>query len=87
MTPMQFGPTMRMAHKALTTGRGRDAAQKHVIILSDGDAQSPSLSLLRDFADSKITVSTIAIGCQHSAGHTDFVSFWAPRSTLRSVKS
>ncbi|MHC4698328.1 MAG: VWA domain-containing protein, partial [Planctomycetota bacterium] len=57
-----FGTTMRMAYKELTAGRGRDAAQKHVIILSDGDAQPPSAALIQDYAKSKITVSTIAIG-------------------------
>ncbi len=57
-----FGTTMRMAYKELTAGRGRDAAQKHVIILSDGDAQGPSQRLLADYVKAKITVSTIAIG-------------------------
>ncbi len=57
-----FGPTMRMAYRELTSGRGRDAAQKHVIILSDGDATGPPGSLLQDYAKAKITVSTIGIG-------------------------
>ena len=57
-----FGATMRMAFKELTQGRGRDAAQKHVIILSDGDAQPPSQRLLDDYKKAKITVSTIGIG-------------------------
>ncbi len=57
-----FDSTMRMAYRELTAGRGRDAAQKHVIILSDGDAQQPSPKLLKDYAANKISVSTIAIG-------------------------
>ena len=57
-----FGSTLRMAYNELTGGRGRDAAQKHVIILSDGDAQPPSSRLLADLSRAKITVSTIAIG-------------------------
>ena len=57
-----FGTTLRMAFKGLTQGRARDAAQKHVIILSDGDAQPPSAKLLADFRREKISVSTIAIG-------------------------
>ena len=57
-----FAQTMQMAHKELTAGRGADAAQKHVIILSDGDANPPSSSLLRDYKTAGITVSTIAIG-------------------------
>ncbi|MBU0719023.1 MAG: VWA domain-containing protein, partial [Planctomycetes bacterium] len=57
-----FGSTMQMAYKELTSGRGRDAAQKHVIILSDGDATPPSPRLLADYKEAKITASTIAIG-------------------------
>jgi len=57
-----FDSTMHMALRELITGRGRDAAQKHVIILSDGDAQPPSPRLLADYVANKITVSTIAIG-------------------------
>lgn len=57
-----FGSTMQMAYRELTSGRGRDAAQKHVIILSDGDAQPPSPRILSDYKAAKITVSTIAIG-------------------------
>ncbi len=57
-----FGRTMQMAFKELTSGIGRDAAQKHVIILSDGDAQPPPQTLLDDYKQAKITVSTIGIG-------------------------
>ena len=57
-----FATPMQMAFNELVSGRGRDAAQKHVIILSDGDAQPPSAQLLADYKKSKITVSTIAIG-------------------------
>jgi len=57
-----FASTMQMALRELTIGKGRDAAQKHVIILSDGDAQAPSQRLLGDYIANKITVSTIAIG-------------------------
>jgi uncharacterized membrane protein len=57
-----FASTMRMAYKELTSGKGKDAAQKHVIILSDGDAAPPPPGLLDDYKKAKITVSTIAIG-------------------------
>ncbi len=57
-----FASTMNMAYKELTSGRGSDAAQKHVIILSDGDASPPSQRLLARYKAAKITVSTIAIG-------------------------
>ncbi len=57
-----FASTMEMAYKELTSGRGKDAAQKHVIILSDGDAAGPSQKLINDYVQAKITVSTIGIG-------------------------
>lgn len=57
-----FGTAMQMAYDGLVKGRGRDAAQKHVIIISDGDPSPPSQALLQSYASQKITVSTIAIG-------------------------
>jgi uncharacterized membrane protein/Mg-chelatase subunit ChlD len=57
-----FAATMEMAYKELTSGRGKDAAQKHVIILSDGDAAAPAAKLIDDYVQAKITVSTIGIG-------------------------
>ena len=59
---LDFGSTMQMAYKELTVGLGKDAAQKHVILLSDGDAAAPGQKLLNDYVDAKITVSTIGIG-------------------------
>lgn len=57
-----FGSSMLMALNGLTKGIGRDAAQKHVIILSDGDATTPSPGLLNAYKKAKVTVSTIALG-------------------------
>jgi len=57
-----FSRTMTMAYDELTAGVGKDAAQKHVIILSDGDAQPPTSAQLQQYTDAQITVSTIAIG-------------------------
>ena len=57
-----FAPTMQMAYKTLTSGLGRDAAQKHMIIISDGDPSPPSASLLSKYKKANITVSTIGIG-------------------------
>jgi uncharacterized membrane protein len=57
-----FGRTMQMAYDGLVDGKGRDAAQKHVIILSDGDAQPPPPALLEKFKAAQITVSTVGIG-------------------------
>lgn len=57
-----FQATMSLAYDELAQGRGKDAAQKHVIIFSDGDPQAPSPQLLAKYTESKITVSTIGIG-------------------------
>jgi uncharacterized membrane protein/Mg-chelatase subunit ChlD len=57
-----FGSTMQMAYDELTVGLGKDAAQKHVILLSDGDAAAPWPKLVDDYVAAKITVSTIGIG-------------------------
>ena len=57
-----FDTAMRLGLKGLTEGRGRDAAQKHMIIISDGDPSPPSRKLLDDFVKAKVTVSTIGIG-------------------------
>lgn len=57
-----YASTMSMAYDALVTGKGRDAAQKHVIILSDGDAAPPSDALLTKYKEAGITCSTIGIG-------------------------
>jgi uncharacterized membrane protein/Mg-chelatase subunit ChlD len=54
-----FDASLRLALKGL---RGTDAAQKHVILISDGDATPPTARLLKNLKASKITVSTIAIG-------------------------
>jgi hypothetical protein len=54
-----FDPTMRMALKAL---KATDAAQKHIIMISDGDPSRPSPSLLKQFKEARITCSTIGIG-------------------------
>ncbi len=54
-----FDATMRLAVEGLAP---TDAAQKHVIIISDGDAAPPSDSVIQDFIDAKITCSTISIG-------------------------
>ncbi len=54
-----FAQTMQMALKSL---QQTDAAQKHVIVISDGDPSPPSNTLLNDFKTAGITISTIGIG-------------------------
>jgi len=54
-----FHSTMRMGvDKLMET----DAAQKHMIIISDGDPSPPRPDVIRDMIASKITCSTIGIG-------------------------
>ncbi len=57
-----FARILKMAYDELTGGRGKDAAQKHVIIFSDGDPQPPQPALLDKYAAAKITISTVGIG-------------------------
>ncbi len=54
-----FDPTMKMATKGLAA---TDAAQKHIIIISDGDPSPPAASVIADMKKNKITCSTIGIG-------------------------
>ncbi len=53
-----FGPTMKIGLEGL---KKSDAATKHMIIISDGDAQLASPRLMQDFIDSKVSISTVAI--------------------------
>lgn len=57
-----YDATLQMAYDALVNGKGKDAAQKHVIIMSDGDAAPPTPSLLAKYKQEGITVSTVGIG-------------------------
>jgi uncharacterized membrane protein/Mg-chelatase subunit ChlD len=45
-----------------------DAAVKHMIVISDGDPTPPSGGVVRALANSKITVSTVAVGTHGPAG-------------------
>ncbi len=56
-----FGTSMQMALQGL---RPLVAGNKHVIIISDGDAQGPPVGLLDDYVAAGITVSTVMV-----AGH------------------
>lgn len=55
-----FKQTMDMAVDSLM--EIKDAAQRHIIIISDGDAQPPSPSTINYMKDHKITCSTVGIG-------------------------
>jgi uncharacterized membrane protein len=54
-----FAQTMSMAVTGL---QATDAAQKHIIIISDGDPAPPSAATLQQMVNSKITCSTVGIG-------------------------
>ena len=54
-----FATTMDMALKALAK---TDAAQKHIILISDGDPSPPAPATLNAMKQAKITCSTVGIG-------------------------
>ncbi|HKQ49105.1 MAG TPA: glutamine amidotransferase [Phycisphaerae bacterium] len=54
-----FDPPMKMAFQALMSCK--DAAQRHMIIISDGDPQPPSSGLLNQMVGKKVTCSTVSI--------------------------
>ncbi len=70
-----FDSTIRMAVKGLS--ELRDAAQRHIIIISDGDASPPASSVIKEMVDKKITCSTVAIG----------YGYHAQEGTLRKIAS
>lgn len=53
-----FASTMQMGLKALISS---DAASRHMIIISDGDANPPSDGLIKQFIDNQVSVSTVAV--------------------------
>lgn len=58
-----FDPAMVLAHEGLAPLR----ANKHAIIISDGDPSPPSQSVLQDFIDAQITVTTVMVAGHGSA--------------------
>ncbi|MCH2153136.1 MAG: VWA domain-containing protein [Phycisphaerales bacterium] len=54
-----FQPSMEMALTGLSQS---DAGQRHVIIISDGDPQPPSQTLLNSYVSAGVTVSTVMVG-------------------------
>lgn len=53
-----FQNTMQMGLKGL---KASDAATRHMIIISDGDPQAPTPQLVKDFVDSQVSVSMVAV--------------------------
>lgn len=60
-----FQPSMQLAVQGLTSV---PAAQRHTIIISDGDASPPLPSTLQAFRDNRITISTVLLAGHGSAG-------------------
>lgn len=56
---MDYQTPMSQAYKALMSKK--DAAQRHMIIISDGDAQRPTAGLLNRMKANKVTCSTVSI--------------------------
>ncbi|MCG8404415.1 MAG: glutamine amidotransferase [Phycisphaerales bacterium] len=54
-----FQTPMSMAYKALMNCK--DAAQRHMIIISDGDPAKPNMGLLNKMVGNKVTCSTVGI--------------------------
>ncbi len=53
-----YGPSLEMALVALSNV---EAGAKHVIMVSDGDAQPPSQKLLQQYRKNRITISTVGV--------------------------
>ncbi len=60
-----FSGAMRLIYKTL---QASDAAQKHVIIISDGDPSPPPQSLIQQYARAKISISTVCVFPHGGAG-------------------
>ena len=59
-----FDDAMYVALHGKGTSKGlidSDAAQKHVIIISDGDPAAPNINLVREYQRAKVSVSTINV--------------------------
>jgi uncharacterized membrane protein len=61
-----FDPSMKKAVVGLA--KCADAANKHMIIASDGDPAAPSSSTIKALKDGGITVTTVAVGAHGPAG-------------------
>lgn len=53
-----YGAPMQLAYNALV---GVKAGQKHMIMITDGDAQMPPISLIQQYAAAKITITTVCV--------------------------
>ncbi len=72
-----FTPSLELAYDALAAAK--DAGQKHVIMISDGDPSAPSSGLLDKYLDAGITISTVGV-FPHNSGNTGSLE-WIARYT------
>jgi uncharacterized membrane protein len=63
-----FDPGMKKAAVGLASCK--DAANKHMIMASDGDPAAPSPSTIKALKDGGVTVTTVAVGSHGPAGST-----------------
>ena len=63
-----FDPGLQLAFQGFA--KVPDAAIKHMIVISDGDPTPPSAAVVKALANSKITVSTVAVACHGAAEST-----------------
>lgn len=66
-----FTPSIRLSLEGL---KSVDAGQKHVIIISDGDPSPPPASLLEEYRQNRITISTVGV-FPHSGGDTSTMKY------------
>jgi uncharacterized membrane protein len=60
-TPSDMPSFQSIMQMGLTGLKASDAAAKHMIIISDGDPSPPTTSLVNDFLNAKVSVSTVVI--------------------------
>jgi len=65
----QFDPGLRLADTAFR--QLKDAAVKHMIVISDGDPSPPSQAVINSLKAGKVTVTTVAVGCHGTVGHPE----------------
>jgi uncharacterized membrane protein len=72
MTPgdmPDFDPSLKLAAAAFS--KLRDAAMKHMIVISDGDPSPASNNVLQAYKDLGVKITTVAVGTHGPAGHME----------------
>ncbi len=72
MTPgdmPDFNPALIMARQAFS--KVPDAAIRHMIVISDGDPTPPTKAVVAGLVNTKVTVTTVAVGSHGPAGNVE----------------